>query len=147
MKLPESRELFNESFDRFRDVTCIGLYNWGNVHVCLAKKIVEAAASKGLAPADVQAEFDQECAQAMKRYQEALQYNPNYVDGILGIAQIQIEQAKLAAGLLIPPLEPVDQEELKDADQETLEEVNKETAKDANVKLKAAIAKVCPLMD
>jgi len=40
VQLPEGRALFGEALDRFRDVTCIGFYNWGNVHMCLAKKLV-----------------------------------------------------------------------------------------------------------
>ena len=75
VQLPEARELFDESFDRFRDVTCVGLCNWANTHVCLGKKLVEAAAAAGGKLDDVRAEFGEHMQQAIKRYNEALGFN------------------------------------------------------------------------
>jgi hypothetical protein len=75
VKMPEARDLFSESLERFRDVTCIGLCNWANVHLCLAKKLMEHAAENGQSVSDIKKEFDEHCAQATKRYKEALGYN------------------------------------------------------------------------
>lgn len=75
VKLPEARELFDESLNRFRDVTCIGLCNWANVHLCLAKKLMENAAENGQKASDIKKEFEELCSQAIKRYKEALGYN------------------------------------------------------------------------
>lgn len=75
VKLPKARELFDESLDRFRDVTCIGLCNWANVHLCLAKKLMENAAETGQKVSEIRKEFEQHCADAIKRYNEALGYN------------------------------------------------------------------------
>jgi hypothetical protein len=75
VKLPQARELFDESLDRFRDVTCIGLCNWANVHLCLAKKLMEHAAENGQTVDDIRKEFEEHCAEAIKRYSEALAYN------------------------------------------------------------------------
>lgn len=63
-----------------------------------------------------------------------------YVDGLLGIASVQLEQAKLASGLLLPPLEPTD--DLAGADPETQDEINKASAQDANAKLKVVLKTV-----
>lgn len=75
VKLPKARELFDESLDRFRDVTCIGLCNWANVHLCLAKKLMEHAAENGQKVADIEKAFEEHRAEAIKRYNEALGYN------------------------------------------------------------------------
>ena len=75
VKLPKARELFDESLGRFRDVTCIGLCNWANVHLCLAKKLMEHAAESGQKVSDIKKEFEEHCTEAIKRYNEALGYN------------------------------------------------------------------------
>lgn len=75
VQLPEARGLFQESFDRFRDVTCIGLCNWANVHLCLAKKVVEHAAAESKPFKSVEAEFNDHCKQSIAKYNEALGYN------------------------------------------------------------------------
>lgn len=80
VKLPEARKLFDESLDRFRDVTCVGLCNWANVHLCLAKKLMENAAETGQKVGDIKKEFEKHCAEAIKRHKEALAYN-----GALGL--------------------------------------------------------------
>ena len=75
IKLPEAKELFSESLDRFRDVTCIGLCNWANVHLCHAKKLLEHGAEQNKKPNDIKKEFEEHCKEALKRYNEALGYN------------------------------------------------------------------------
>lgn len=75
IKLPEAKELFDESLNRFRDVTCIGLCNWANVHLCHAKKLLEHAAEGGKRPSDIKKDFEEHCKEALKRYNEALGYN------------------------------------------------------------------------
>jgi hypothetical protein len=75
VQLPEAKELLRESFDRFRDVTCIGLSNWANVHLCMAKKLMEHAAQNGKRIKDVEAEFQEHCQSSIQRYNEAIAYN------------------------------------------------------------------------
>lgn len=75
IKLPDAKQLFDESISRFRDVTCIGLCNWANVHLCHAKKLLEHAAEGGKKPADIKKDFEEHCKEALKRYNEALGYN------------------------------------------------------------------------
>lgn len=76
VQLPEARELFGEALERFRDVTCVGLCNWANVHLCLAKKLLEQAALDDAKRfAGVKEEFEQECQKSVARYNEALGYN------------------------------------------------------------------------
>jgi hypothetical protein len=75
VQLPEARVLFDEALERFRDVTCIGLCNWANVHLCFAKKLLEAAATGDGGFEAVREEFEEHCAQSTRRYNEALGYN------------------------------------------------------------------------
>ena len=76
VQMPEARDLFSESLDRFRDVTCVGLCNWANVHLCLAKKLLEqAAVDEENRFAGAKSEFESECAKSLQRYKEALGYN------------------------------------------------------------------------
>jgi hypothetical protein len=61
---------------------------------------------------------------------------------MLGIGQVHIEEARLAAGVLVPALEGVDSEQYKELNQEELEDLSKAQGRDANAKLKVALEKV-----
>lgn len=61
---------------------------------------------------------------------------------MLGIGQVHIEQARLAAGVLVPALEGVDSEQYKELNQEELEDLSKAQGRDANAKLMVALKKV-----
>jgi hypothetical protein len=39
--------IFGKAIERFQEVTCSGLLNWGNVHTCIAHKYMEEAALAG----------------------------------------------------------------------------------------------------
>lgn len=39
--------IFDKAIDRFKEVTCTGLLNWGNVHTCIAHKYLDEAAAAG----------------------------------------------------------------------------------------------------
>jgi hypothetical protein len=39
--------LFDKAAERFKEVTCTGLLNWGNVHVCKAHKYLDEAVTSG----------------------------------------------------------------------------------------------------
>jgi hypothetical protein len=75
VQLPEGKELLQEALVRFRDVTCMGLCNWANVHLCMAKKLLESAAQHKQPMSEVQAEFDGYIKDTLRRYNEALGYN------------------------------------------------------------------------
>jgi hypothetical protein len=64
-----------------------------------------------------------------------------YVEAMLGIGQVHIEEARLAAGLLVPALEGVDSEQYKELNQEELEDLSRAQGRDANAKLKVALKK------
>jgi hypothetical protein len=65
-----------------------------------------------------------------------------YVEAMLGIGQVHIEQARLEAGLLVPALDNVDSELYKELNQEELEDLGKSQGKDANSKLRIALQTV-----
>ena len=70
-----------------------------------------------------------------------------YVEAMLGIGQVHIEQARLVAGVLVPALEGVDSEQYKELNQEELEDLSKAQGRDANAKLKVALEKVCSFLE
>ncbi len=43
--------IFGKAIERFQEVTCSGLLNWGNVHTCIAHKYMDEAAAAGAPPA------------------------------------------------------------------------------------------------
>ena len=47
LRSDEALPLFDKAAERFKDVTCTGLLNWGNVHVCIAHKHLDLAAAEG----------------------------------------------------------------------------------------------------
>lgn len=65
-----------------------------------------------------------------------------YVEAMLGIGQVHIEEARLAAGVLVAALEGVDSEQYKELNQEELEDLSKAQGRDANAKLKVALERV-----
>lgn len=65
-----------------------------------------------------------------------------YVEAILGIGQVYIEQARAQAGILMPPLDNIDSELYKELNQEELEELTKSQGRDSNAKLKLALKPV-----
>jgi hypothetical protein len=64
------------------------------------------------------------------------------VEALLGVGQVHIEEARFAAGVLVPAIDGVDSDAYKELNQEELEELSRTQGRDANVKLKAALEKV-----
>jgi hypothetical protein len=116
--------LFQRAQDKFAEVTALGLVNWGNVHVNIAHKhgddaslaAAEAARAAGVGDSNEarakaakpllasaakksSAEFDA----AEKRYQEALKYRPDFFEALAAMGALELERAKLRAGLVQVP--------------------------------------------
>lgn len=43
----EALPIFEEAAEKFKEVTCVGLLNWGNVYLCVGHKIGSEAAMQG----------------------------------------------------------------------------------------------------
>ncbi|GIL43557.1 hypothetical protein Vafri_1256 [Volvox africanus] len=92
--------LFEKAKDSFRDVACTGLASWGQAHQLLGQRAMEAAARAGKTLDEVRPGVLAEFAEAERRFQEALGYNPDFFDAVCNMSQLEFERCKLAAGLM-----------------------------------------------
>lgn len=125
--------LFARGAERFKEVTCTGLLNWGNVHVCIAHKFLDEAATNGAPLAGVADRVSAEFAEAERRYKEAMAYKPDFYDGACALGQLEFERAKLAAGLLVKPVRSAQTDDAEAA---------ADTARQLSEALQAALASV-----
>ena len=92
--------LFDKAAERFQEVTANGLLNWGNVHMCVARKYLDEASGKGDAISTVEKKVDAELKKAEDRYNQSLQFKPDYYDSFVAMAQLYAERAKITAGFV-----------------------------------------------
>ena len=98
---------FDVASERFREVTCAGLLNWGHVSVCRARRAVDAAAAAGGALTDAAAdEAAAHLSEAEARFREALRLHPLNFDALCALGALEFERAKLTARLAIAPVAP-----------------------------------------
>jgi len=102
---PEALPIFDEAAEKFKEVTCVGLLNWGNVYLCVGHKIGSEAASQGKKADEVETDILAYFDKAEDRYNEALKYKDDFYDGILALAQLEFERAKIKMGLIVEPPE------------------------------------------
>ena len=79
-----------------------GMMQWGNVHICLGKRLADRAAAAGAPTAEIAAAAAPEFEQAAGRFAEAARIKPDFVDGAASEANLEFERGKLAAGLVVP---------------------------------------------
>ncbi len=79
-----------------------GMMQWGNVHICLGKRLADKAAAAGQPTAEIAAAAEPEFAKAAGRFAEAARIKPDFVDGAASEANLEFERGKLAAGLIVP---------------------------------------------
>lgn len=82
-----------------------GLLQWGNVHLCCAKRIIDKAAAEGK---DITAPEVADAAEALfvkaeQKYEESLQTKPDFYDGCASTASLYFERGRLAAGFAVVP--------------------------------------------
>ena len=95
VKMDEADALLDQAASKFQDVAASGLFNWGNVYICRARRILDVdSASKG--PTETSyADAWKYFAMAEGKYVEALGVKPDFQDAVLGIGQVYFEEAKL----------------------------------------------------
>ena len=97
---------------KFQEAAALALFNWGNVHMCAARKAMDGGRDPPLeeggppgaaiATADKFDEVTDRLAQAEGRYVAALEVKPDFHDASIALAQRRYERARLlcaAAGL------------------------------------------------
>ncbi|RWW58232.1 hypothetical protein BHE74_00034937 [Ensete ventricosum] len=96
----EAQGLFDMAAAKFQEVAALAFFNWGNVHMCAARKRIplDEASPKEVMAAQLQMAYDwvrERYALAGQRYEEALQIKPDFYEGLLALGQQQFETAKL----------------------------------------------------
>lgn len=98
-----SQNLFDIAGEKFQEMSALALFNWGNVHMNKARKLVVVVAEDGdgiceLVSEKVKVGYEwaqKEYVKAGKRYEESLKIKPDFYEGHLALGQQQFEQAKL----------------------------------------------------
>ncbi|MCD7446421.1 Protein clmp1 [Datura stramonium] len=96
----EAQALFDKAATKFQEVAALAFFNWGNVHMCSARKRIpiDDSASKEMMAAQLQAAYDwvkEKYSLAKEKYEEALLIKPDFYEGLLALGQQQFEMAKL----------------------------------------------------
>ncbi|KAK9809941.1 hypothetical protein WJX72_002137 [[Myrmecia] bisecta] len=133
--------LFEQAADKFAEVTATGLCQWGNVYMCIARRIIDTAAKDGSPLADALPKVVAEHERAEKRFNEALGYKADFWDAAVALAQMHFDRAKLEAGFLVknptqPELAADADEAARKAAQEAAVAAQNKASADALAKLK-----------
>ncbi|XP_070023834.1 protein CLMP1-like [Nicotiana sylvestris] len=96
----EAQALFDKAALKFQEVAALAFFNWGNVHMCAARKRIpiDDSASKEMMATQLQAAYDwvkEKYSLAKEKYEEALLIKPDFYEGLLALGQQQFEMAKL----------------------------------------------------
>ncbi|XP_077216451.1 octicosapeptide/Phox/Bem1p (PB1) domain-containing protein / tetratricopeptide repeat (TPR)-containing protein [Tasmannia lanceolata] len=100
MTSEEAQSLFDMAASKFQEVAALAFFNWGNVHMCAARKRIplDESSSKELMTAQLQNAYNwvqEKYSLAGKKYEEALQIKPDFYEGLLALGQQHFETAKL----------------------------------------------------
>lgn len=96
----EAQSLFDKAALKFQEVVALAFFNWGNVHMCAARKRmpIDESADKETTNAQLQNAYDwvkEKYTLAKEKYEEALVIKPDFYEGLLALGQQQFEMAKL----------------------------------------------------
>ncbi|KAJ0081988.1 hypothetical protein Patl1_09839 [Pistacia atlantica] len=96
----EAQSLFDKAALKFQEVAALAFFNWGNVHMCAARKRIplDESAGKDVVTAQLQTAYDwvkEKYSLAKEKYEEALLIKPDFYEGLLALGQQQFEMAKL----------------------------------------------------
>uniref|UniRef100_J3KUS8 PB1 domain-containing protein n=1 Tax=Oryza brachyantha TaxID=4533 RepID=J3KUS8_ORYBR len=96
----EAQALFEMAALKFQEVAALALFNWGNVHMCAARKRIplDESAPKEVMSTQLRTAYDwvqDRYARAGNKYEEALKIKPDFYEGLLALGQQHFETAKL----------------------------------------------------
>ncbi|XP_010519120.1 PREDICTED: uncharacterized protein LOC104798649 [Tarenaya hassleriana] len=96
----EAQPLFDKAAAKFQEVAALAFFNWGNVHMCAARKRIplDESAGKEVVAAQLQAAYEwvkERYSLAREKYEHALLIKPDFYEGLLALGQQQFEMAKL----------------------------------------------------
>ena len=116
---PEAKTLLGAAADKFQEAATAAMFNWGNVHVCAARKIIEVAAEKRRAERDGEnkneenenedddyadikkdlPELDAEFDKAIALFQKALNIKGDFFEASIAWGQQAFERAKIYSNI------------------------------------------------
>ncbi|XP_065877332.1 protein CLMP1 [Euphorbia lathyris] len=96
----EAQNLFDKAALKFQEVAALAFFNWGNVHMCAARKRIpfDESAGKDVVSAQLQVAYNwvkEKYLLAREKYEQALLIKPDFYEGLLALGQQQFEMAKL----------------------------------------------------
>ncbi|KAK1257868.1 hypothetical protein QJS04_geneDACA023282 [Acorus gramineus] len=96
----EAQTLFEMAACKFQEVAALAFFNWGNVHMCAARKRIplDESSHKEVMSAQLQSAYDwvtERYALAGLKYEEALRIKPDFYEALLALGQQHFETAKL----------------------------------------------------
>ncbi|KZV47901.1 hypothetical protein F511_31933 [Dorcoceras hygrometricum] len=96
----ESQSLFDKAALKFQEVAALAFFNWGNVHMCAARKKmpIDDSSGKEIMATQLQTAYDwvrEKYSLAKEKYEQALLSKPDFYEGVLALGQQQFEMAKL----------------------------------------------------
>ncbi|XP_068645028.1 protein CLMP1-like [Aristolochia californica] len=96
----EAQSLFEMAASKFQEVAALAFFNWGNVHMCAARKRIplDESSSKEVKAQQLQNAYDwvkERYSLAGQKYEEALRIKPDFYEGLLALGQQHFETAKL----------------------------------------------------
>ncbi|KAK8545180.1 hypothetical protein V6N12_026020 [Hibiscus sabdariffa] len=97
----EAQDLFGRAAEKFKELTALALFNWGNVHMSKVRKRLYTTddGSRESVLEQIKTTYDWaqlEYIEAGKKYEEALRTKPDFYEALLALGQQQFEQAKLS---------------------------------------------------
>ncbi|KAL5163665.1 Protein CLMP1 [Glycine soja] len=96
----EAQDLFDKAASKFQEVAALAFFNWGNVHMCAARKRIplDETAGQVVVAEQLQVAYEwvkEKYSLAREKYEEALSIKPDFYEGLLALGQQQFEMAKL----------------------------------------------------
>ncbi|GAB2254351.1 hypothetical protein Droror1_Dr00022160 [Drosera rotundifolia] len=96
----EAQLLFDKAALKFQEVAALVFFNWGNVHMCAARKRIplEDSAPMEVKVAQFQVTYDwvnKKYSLAKEKYKQTPLIKPDFYKGLLVLGQQQFEMAKL----------------------------------------------------
>lgn len=96
----EAQPLFEKAAAKFQEVAALAFFNWGNVHMCAARKRIplEESGGKDKVAKQLQTAYEwvkERYTLAKEKYEHALSIKPDFYEGLLALGQQQFEMAKL----------------------------------------------------